>query len=218
MRTYISVIGYNSTSVTRPVLSNGIDSGDRVVLLRPRDESDDNRAAEAITDIERMLGEIEPSVETAIERVPHDDFPTAVLDCSDVIRAGTGERIVNLGGGARDVLLPLAMATLVHLNVVDSVLFFSDIDGAVRNWQLPSITMRPSEQAIRTLDEIAGFGEGASIPQLTEATGDSKSTVTRHVTALEDCNAVESWREGKTKHVRPTLTGELILRQPTDSD
>ena len=35
MTTYLSPIGYDSARVTRPVLSEGIDRGDTVVLLQP---------------------------------------------------------------------------------------------------------------------------------------------------------------------------------------
>src|SRR6056297_1219036 len=112
MRTYVSPIGFNSTSVTRPVLSYGVDTDDRVVVIRPEEETDDSRAEEAIADVCRLLTEIEPAVSLSTERVPHDDFETAVLHCRDLLRAVEGELIVNLGGGARDVLVPFITAVL----------------------------------------------------------------------------------------------------------
>lgn len=212
MRTYISPIGYNSTTVTRPVLSRGVDTGDAVVLLRPRAESDDSRAEEAIADVERMLAEIEPDISTTIERIAHDDFRTAVLECSDVLRAAEGDLIVNLGGGAREVLLPFTIAAVAHARLVDTALSFGDVDGTVREWRLPALTAAPSERERETLAAIAALNDEASIPDLTDYIGVSKSTVTRHVDELEQIGAVDTWRDGKTKHTCLTLTGELLLR------
>lgn len=211
MRTYISPIGYNSTSVTRPVLSRGIDTGDAVVLIRP-DIYDDSRAEEAIDDVNRMLTEIEPDVTLATERITHHTFDTAILECSTIIQAANGTRIMNLGGGARDIVLPLAIAALVHQPLVDNTLFFSDIDGTVRELAIPHLTVPLPETVRETLKTIANADGDISIPELTNATGHSKSTVTRHVTELADHETIETWKEGKTKYVRMTLTGELALR------
>lgn len=211
MRTYLSAIGFNSTSVTRPLLSHGIDPGDEVVLIRPAQEPD-SRAQEAIGDVEHLLQEIEPSVTLTIEQITHDDFSTAVLECSDLIRAAKGDRIVSLGGGARDILLPFAIAATTHVRLLSTVFFFSDLDGSIREWSLPRLTARIQETTIPTLQAIANAEDGISIPDLTDRTGTSKSTVTRHVTALADENAIETWTEGKTKFARATSTGHLLLR------
>jgi len=209
--TYISPIGFNSTSVTRPLLSRGIDTGDEVVLIRP-DVEDDSRALEAITDVERLLQEIEPDVSVSTERIPHTDFERAILQCSDIIRAAGEQRIVTLGGGARDVLLPFVMATITHVRLIDTALFFSDVDGTVREWELPRLTSTLGETTQSTLTALNREGGSSSIPTLTEVTGFSKSTVTRHVNQLTDERLVEVWSEGKTKHARITLTGRLLLR------
>jgi len=179
MRTYLSTIGFNSTSVTRPLLSHGIDPGDEVVLIRPTKESPP-QAKEAIGDVERLLQEIEPDVNLTIEQITHDDFSTAVLECSDLIQVANGDRIVSLGGGARDVLLPFAIAATTHARLLSTVFFFSDLDGGVREWSLPRLTARIQETTISTLQAIADVEEGISIPDLTDRTGCSKSTVTRH--------------------------------------
>lgn len=212
MRTYLSPIGYNSTSVTRTVLSHGLTSDDRIVVIRPEEETDDSRAEEAIGDVRRLLAEVEPAVSLSTERVPHDDFEAAVLDCQDLLLAADGDVTVNLGGGARDILLPFTTAVLAMIEYVDTVLFFSDIDGKVREWQLPRLTATISDPVRETLAAIGAAGGETSIPVLTEVTDNSKSTVARHVDALETNDAVVSRREGKTKHVSLTLTGQLLLR------
>lgn len=211
MRTYVSPIGYNSTSVVRPVLSRGVDTGDTVVLLRPG-VADDSRAEEAIGGVEQMLREIEPNVSLETARVDHESFETAILECSDIILAAEGERVVNLGGGARDVLVPFCCAAIAHVPLIDAALFFSDVDGTVRELELPRLTAAVPDTIQETLRSIADAGGDISIPDLTEATGRSKSTVTRHVNRLAEQDVVKTWTEGKTKHVHVTLTGELLLR------
>jgi len=215
MRTYLAPIGYNSTSVTRVVLSHGLDTGDRVVLLRPEAESDGSRATEAIQDVERMLGEVEPEVELTVERITHDDYATALLECSEVLRDADGERVVNLGGGARDILLPFTTVALAHASELHTVLFFSDIDGKVREWELPALTASPQEPAWETLETIDELGGRTTIPELTDATGNSKSTVTRHVDDLDTNRLVETQREGKLKRVTIRRGGRLLLNTRT---
>jgi CRISPR-associated protein Csa3 len=215
MRTYISPIGFNSTTVTRPLLSRGIDDGDEAVLLRPDVPEDDldSRAREAIADVERLLQEIGPSVSVTTERISCGKFDTAVLECSDLILAAEGERIVTLGGGARDVLVPFVTATLTHARLIDTALFFSDLDGTVGEWNLPGLTATVHETTKPTVTALERAGGEASIPTLTEATGQSKSTVTRHVKQLNEEGIVEVWTEGKTKHMQLTLVGKLLLRR-----
>lgn len=210
MRTYIGPIGFNPTSITRPILSHGLEDGDAVTLVRPSDETDDRRAAETMTDVSRTLGALEPDVSTATERIPHDDFNVAVSACTDLIRDAPGDRILILGGGARDVLIPLTIAGLSALDCVSLVLAYSDIDGAVREIDLPNLTASISTQSRDTLAIIGTEGD-VSLAEIAEKAGRSKSTITRHVNRLSNQDAVETWMEGRVKRTRITTTGRLLL-------
>lgn len=213
MGTYLSPIGYNSTSVTRTLLNHGLASGDQIVLLRPAEETDDSRATEAINDVDQLLSEVVPDLSIATERVPHDDFAEAVVCCHELLQTADRPRTVNLGGGARDILLPFMTAVLKERETIDTVLFFSDIDGQVREWTLPYLPAHVSDSVYETLTAIADASDDTSIPALTETTGRPKSTVARHVDLLEQNSAVVSRREGKVKHVSLTLTGQLLLNR-----
>lgn len=223
VRTYVSPIGYNSTSVTRVLLSRGIEPDDTVVLLRPAAdaETDDSRAAEAINDVETMLGEIQPDITVAVERIPYDDFPAAVMACSDILRSARGELIVNLSGGARDIFLPFTVAAIAAAERINDALAFSDIDGQVREIDVPNLGAGISDSTRQTLDLISRAADGdddsdadggVSIAEISQARGAAKSTVSRHVSQLADAGAVETYVGGKTKYARPTLTGQLLLR------
>lgn len=217
MRTYVSPLGYDSTRVTRPVLSEGLDSGDALVLIRPDTDVDgeagdeDVRAREAVADVRRMLGEIEPDVDVAVEEVPYDDLPAATLRCSDLLRAAEGDLVVNFGGGARDVFLPFTVAVLANVGLVDQALTFSDVDTRVREWELPDLRAGVSESVRETLRLVATADGSVSVPALADRSEHVKSTISRHVNELSEAGAVRTWPDGKTKMVDVTLTGKLLL-------
>ncbi|WP_394296236.1 hypothetical protein [Halorubrum lacusprofundi] len=121
MQTYISPIGFNTTSVTRALITHGIGSDDAVVLVRPAKETDNDRAAEAVADVEQLFQEIEPTISVSVQRIPHNDFETAVMGCSECIQTAKGSVVVSLSGGARDVLLPLTVATMAHDQIIGRV-------------------------------------------------------------------------------------------------
>jgi CRISPR-associated protein Csa3 len=211
MRTYISPIGFNTTSVTRALINHGVDSGDDIVLLRPAKETDDDRASEAVADVEQLLQEIEPTLTVNLQRIPHDDFETAVMRCSKTIRTAKGSVVVSLSGGARDILLPLTVATMAHEQKIESTLGYSDLDGQVREWMLPNITATPSDGEYKTLAAVDENGPNVSIPELATQRESVKSTVTRHVNSLEESGFVTSQIEDRTKYVSITLSGRLSL-------
>jgi CRISPR-associated protein Csa3 len=218
MQTFVSPIGYDTRRVTRPVLRHGIDSDDEVVVLRPASESDTERAAQAITDVEQYLHEVDPGLTVTVERVPTGDLEPTVTACDDVLRAARGEVVVSLGGGARDVLLPLQIATLCRVDDVDAVLFFSDLDGSVTEWSLPRLTAVVPDRARATLAAVEAADEPVSLSAIADRTGQSKSTVVRHVKALETEGLVESTTDGKAKYVRASFTGRLLGRRPEPPD
>lgn len=210
MRTYIGPIGFNPTSVTRPILSHGLETGDAVILVRPEGEPDDRRAEETIVDIERNLGALEPNVELKVKRIPHDNSETAILKCRQLIQNAEGNRILLLGGGARDVLIPLTVAGISAFDSIYLVLNFSDIDGAVREITLPNLAAKIQGSTQETLAAIQE-NDNATISDLAKQVEQSKSTITRHVNELEKESLVTTIRKGRRKHVRITTAGKLLL-------
>lgn len=213
MRTYISPIGYDTRRVTRPVINTGLGKNDRILLLRPSVEADTERAEQAVADVEQLLQEIEPEATCDIIRVSTDSFQKTVRDCCRVLTGIATDReiIVSLGGGARDVLLPLTVTALVFARRIDRALFFSDLDSAVQEWPLPNLTAQIPERAVKTFEAIADAETLVSLSDVAAVTGQSKSTVIRHVNDLEDAGVVESDTSEKAKHVQVSFTGELFL-------
>lgn len=213
MRTYVSTLGFHETRVTRPVLRHGLDDGDSVVLLRPTTETDDGRGGDAVDHVQDMLHEIAPGASVVIECIDHSTFETTILECSDVLRAAEGTIVVNFGGGAREIFLPLTLATVTHAEIVDTALQYTDIDQQVREWRVPNLTADVSEKVWATLATIVDHEEDASIPAVTAHSETSKSTVTRHVQELAEAGLVETRTGGNTKLATATTAGKLLLRQ-----
>lgn len=212
MRTYVSTLGFHETRVTRPVLRHGLDDTDAVVLLRPETETASDRAAEAVDYVEDMLVEIAPDASIAVERIDTNDFPAAVKQCSAVLLDADGELIVNFGGGAREVFLPFAIATILHAPLVDTAIQYTDVGQDIRDVPIPDLTASVPPKTEATLAEITQLSDEISIPELAAASDKSKSTVTRHVNQLAENGVITTWMEGKTKHARLSFTGELIFR------
>lgn len=209
MRSYLSPIGYDSTRVTRPVISYGLDTDDCIILLRPALEMDDNRASQAIRDVRQMITQIEPDVSIRLVEVPHDDFEGSVTAICNIFQENDGNVIVNLSGGARDIFLALIVASMVHLDLIHTVVSFSDIDGDVREVSLPNLTVDAPSASYQTLAAIEELDRPVSISELTEERDIAKSTVTRHLQQLESRGLVDTWQEGKSKYAEITFSGRL---------
>ena len=212
MRTYVSPIGYDTRRVTRPVIHTGLSGGDRVLLLRPGEESDTERASQTVADVRQLLQEIEPEATVTVERVSTDEFEATVRDCCNVLDDVPTDRetIVSLGGGARDVLLPLMVAALVFDWKIDQSLFFSDLDSTVREWPLPTLTEEVPTRTLRTLEEIVTTDGWLLLSEIADETNQSKSTVIRHVSDLEDAGMIDANTSQKSKRVRSTFSAELF--------
>lgn len=213
MRTYLSPIGYDTRRVTRPVINTGLGSEDTVILLRPSEESDPERATQAVADVKQLLQEIEPAAECEVRRVSTESFEETVRESCSVVTDIPIDHdiIVSLGGGARDVLLPLTVAALVFAQRIDRALFFSDLDGAVREWPLPVLTAQVPPRTVETLETISATDGWLSLSAIATETNQSKSTVIRHVNDLEETGVVKADTSEKTKRVRVSFSGELFL-------
>lgn len=214
METYVSTMGYHETRVTRPLLRHGLENGDRAVLLRPTDDANTDRGADALDHVEDMLLEIAPEARIDVETIDQTDLLTATLQCCEVIDDASGTVTVNFGGGPREIFLPLTIAAVVHAPAIETALQYTDVDQSVREWDVPNLCATVPEEWWSTLDVVEREGPDVSIPDLHAATDKSKSTISRHVSGLEREDLVETAMDGKTKRVSPSVTGRLLLQRP----
>jgi CRISPR-associated protein Csa3 len=188
------------------------DGGDTIVLVRPA-AGDDDRSQEAIADIERTVASLAPGGVVEVEELPHDAFEPAVLACSDLFRAATGDLIVNFGGGARDVFLPFSIAALNHVDMIETAYYFSDVDGDVRSIRLPKIVSAIDKEGIDTLAAVASMDEPATISEIGDVIERSKSATSRRIDKLAEKQAVRREAQGTAKCVDLMLAGKLALRR-----
>lgn len=210
MRTYLAPLGFDSRRVVRPVLSEGLDEGDRVVLLQPSDSSE--RGKDAFEEVKEVLTQVVPGLDIETEYLPYTDFIETTLYCADLIQEAKDEVIVILGGGARELLLPLTTATFSSENYVDTVLQVGDMDSSVR--QIPSINLRAnvSDAEGTLLSDIADLDTPLSISDIAREVDKSKSTIARHVGSLESEGFVISNEAGRSKTVEITDSGRIFLK------
>lgn len=208
MRTYVSTIGHHSTRVMRPILNNGIDTADTVVLLRPHDDPTE-QSDDAVHDVRQTVQEIGPDTEVAVEQITYDAFKTAVLECVDVLEAADGTVVVNFDGGPREIVLPFTIATLARPDLVDTAFQFRDVDSKVCEVSLPNLVNRTSESTDETLQTLVALNGSATLPEIADEAEKARSTIGRHLDQLETAGAVRTDKTEKTRHVELTLGGRL---------
>jgi len=209
MRTYIAPLGFDSRRVVRPVLSEGLDTDDEVVLLQPSNGS--SRGEDAFNDVEDILTQVATDLTLHTEQLPYNDFVETILYCTDLIQAADGETVVILGGGAREILFPLVIATFSNEQHIDKILQVGDIDSSVR--QLPKLNLRgsPTEAETELLQNLTELNIPLSISDIADELGKSKSTVARYVSSLEEGGFVKTRTEGRLKTVSVTDSGRVLL-------
>jgi len=192
----------------RPILDNGLDADDVVVLLRPRGDTSE-RAKSAIQDVNQTINELGPGSEVVVEKISYETFEAAVLECVDILDAAEGTVVLNFDGGPREIFLPLTVAAIARPEIVDLTLQFRDIDEEIETIEIPNLMSRPSTATLDTLRHLVSIDESTTLPGIADETDKSRSTIGRHLDALESDGAVETWMEGKTRHVTSTLAGQL---------
>lgn len=209
MRTYLAPLGFDSRRVVRPVLSEGLDESDRVVLLQPAKSSD--QSEDAFEEVADVLTQVVSDLELESEQLPYTDFVETTLLCTDLIQAAEGETIVVLGGGAREILLPLTVATFSNENYIDTILQVGDIDSSVR--RIPQLNLRGNISNAETtlLADLTDLDTPLSISEIATELEKSKSTVARHVDSLESEGFVQTTKQGRTKTEEQTDSGRIFL-------
>lgn len=210
MRTYLAPLGFDSRRVVRPVLSEGLDESDRVVLLQPANGSD--QSEDAYEEVKDVLTQVVPDLKLESEYLPYADFVETTLLCADFMQAAEGETIVVLGGGAREILFPLTVATFSNEKHIHTVLQVGDIDSSVR--RLPRLNLRGniSDAEAALLGDLNDLERPLSISDIATELDKSKSTIARHINSLESENFVRTTKEGRTKMVEITNSARIFLK------
>lgn len=209
MKTYISPLGFDSSQLISLIVKYGIEGGDRIVLIRPADESD-KRGELAVQAIRDLSLQIDSSIDLQIHKVDHRDFEGMVLSLRDLLRNSEGRLIVNLSGGPREIFLAFTIACLCVCDKIYKATNFSDIDRAIKEIELPNIKAALDERYLKILRDVEEH-QPTNIMDIAKRLNISESSVSRQVATLAELKAVDITQRGKMKEVRITITGKLFL-------
>ena len=209
MKTYISLSGFDSSQIVSLIVKYGIEGGDRIILIRPEEEKD-TRGELAVQAIKDLSRQIDSSINLEIHRVNHRDFEAMVLSLKALLENARGQVIANLSGGPREIFLAFTIACLSQSGKIYKTTNFSDIERKLNEVNLPNINAALGDKQKRILKDII-LNQPTTITNIAERLLVSESTISRQVARLADIQALEITRKGKTKELRITLTGRLLL-------
>ena len=209
MKTYISLSGFDSSQILSLIVKYGIEGGDRIILIRP-DEEKDMRGELTVQAIRDLSRQIDSSINLQIHRVNHRDFEGMVLSLKGLLENAEGQIIANLSGGPREIFLAFTIACISQSGKIYKTTNFSDIERSLNEVTLPNIAAVLEEKQKRILTDIFE-SQPTTITDIAERLYVSESTISRQVARLADLKALHLVPKGKTKEIRITLTGKLLL-------
>lgn len=162
---------------------------------------------QAIRDLSRQ---IDSSINLQIHRVNHRDFEGMVLSLKGLLENAEGQVVANLSGGPREIFLAFTIACISLTNRIFKTTNYSDIDRCLSDIVLPNIAAVLEEKQKQILKDIFD-NQPTNIGDIAERLCVSESTISRQVARLADLKALHLVPKGKTKEIRITLTGKLLL-------
>jgi CRISPR-associated protein Csa3 len=210
MKTYISLSGFDTSQIISLMVKYGIERGDRLILIRPVEEKDSRgeSTVQAIIDLSRQ---IDSSIAVDIHRVDHRDFEGMVISMIRLLKNAEGHIVANLSGGPREIFLAFVVACLSQSQAIFKTTNFSDIDRTMNEIVLPNIAHILDERLKRVLRDV-DLHQPTTITEIASRLEISESTVSRQVGELLGLKALHLTQKGKTKEVRITLTGKILLQ------
>jgi CRISPR-associated protein Csa3 len=209
MKTYISLSGFDSSQIVSLIVKYGVEGKDTIILIRPEVEPDTRgeMTVQAIRDLSRQ---IDSSIDLQIHRVDHRDFEGMVVSLKALLEKAEGQVIANLSGGPREIFLAFTIACLSSSGKIFKTTSYSDIDRSLHEVALPNITAVLEDRQKRILKDVSD-SQPTTITDIARRLSVSESTVSRQVARLAELGALHVLARGKTKEVRITLTGKILL-------
>lgn len=213
MQRFISPVGFTPRIVTRSIIASGINAGDRLEILRPEqsDQTNEQRTSNAINDIEVTLSGVVSDVTVDVITVRDTDFQAFTDECSELIMNGE-DPVVCLGAGATDLQFPLMVAAIAHSEYLAGVMVYSELTDTAQSVTIPMVTRTIPGRTQDTFAVLADRNQQISLADLAEHLDVDRSTVTRHILALEEQGIVGTSTKGKEKMASLTILGRILAR------
>jgi len=210
MRSYISLSGFDTSQILSLIVKYGIEGNDKIILIRPKHETDD-RGETTIQAVKDLSRQIDSNIKVEIHRVDHHDFEDMVISFIDLIKNTPGEIITNISGGPREIFLAFTIACLSQSDKINKTTNYSDIDLVMKEITLPNIIHIPDEKLKEILSDI-NENQPTTITEIANRLNISESTASRQIKKLFERKALDIAQEGKSKKIRMTLAGKILLK------
>lgn len=210
MKTYVSLLGFNTSQFFSLIAKYGIEKNDKIILIRPQDDNE-GQGQKSVREIEDIVKKIDRSIKIDVYKVDHLDFSSTLLSIIDLFESIETEVIANISGGSRDIFLAFSIACLTQTGKISKVTNYSDVDRELREIPLPHI-VNPLEEKLNTLLEDIVKYEPTIASEIADRLQISESTISRNLNKLKDLRAIDVDHQGKTKYISTTTTGKIFLK------
>jgi CRISPR-associated protein Csa3 len=210
MKTYISLLGFDTSQFFALIVKYGIEKNDKIVLIKPQDECDE-RGKRAVREIEDIATKIDKSIKVYVYKVNHFDFDSMLLSMIDLLDNTEKDIIANISGGSRDLFLAFSIACMTNLEKIIKITNYSDVDRELREISLPHIVHSLDEKLNTLLEDIIKY-EPTIASEIADRLQTSESTISRNLNKLRDLKAIDVISKGKTKYISTTTTGKIFLK------
>lgn len=201
---YLTPFGFDPSHVISGIAENGIKDDDRIVLVIPEENENDERFIRGKQEVENIINSIsEAKVEPL--KVNHKKFQEAVLIISNFISEQNEKFYLNASQAAREILIATLIASLFQRNKFEDITIFSDVDRSSIDADLPYLR----EMSENEKHMVAKIEDGITVSQLADKLDVDDSTASRKTQNLENKNIIETEKIGRSKKLRLTFTGKI---------
>ncbi len=210
MKTIITPLGFETTQLVSFIAKDGIGSGDKVIILRPKESPEETRGENAYSETKELLTKISKDIE--IDKIVLDtkDFNDMILKISNVINNTGGEVVVNLSGGARSLLVALTTVTIFHHDKITRIYNHDIVENSMKEIDIPYVSFELTKNERQLIEAVTQDGP-STYNELVDILGFSKSTVSRLSNILQEKKLLEIHEKGKQMEVELSLTGKLAI-------
>lgn len=210
MKTIITPLGFETTPIVSFIAKDGIEKGDKVIVIRPKESPDEKRGGRAYNESKKLLQSISSDIK--MEKVVLDtkDFEGMILKISKIINDIEGEIVVNLSGGVRSILVALTSASVFYNQKIDRFYNHDIIENTMKQVNIPYVHTDLTENEMNLLKTVVKEGP-IFYNELVEILDISKSTVSRLSNLLQNKNLLKIDEKYKQMEVSASLTGKLVV-------
>jgi CRISPR-associated protein Csa3 len=210
-KVFIITLGFDEKFALRCLFRNGVEEGDRVILLA---SSDDNRVKSAFENVRRIVEKtFEGEIKVELEKVNVRNFTEAVKYVKKIIDAcGSSSIVLNLSGGMRALVITAFMSCLLsESKSVKVEVELEDFSGVV---EIPASIPGSFKSIARLSKEEREIVEKlkekpSSAKELSKLLGKDESTIRRSLYRLEELCVVRRI-PGWPARVELTEIGRLL--------